>query len=88
MTTTAIVKERIYLELSYNFRGLAHYLNGREHGRLSRHGQEMFLRLLYLNLQSTGRGSHLSWFGPLKHQILPWSDTLPPTRPNLPSLPG
>jgi len=59
MTMTTLIKENISLGLAYSFRGSVHYHHGRKHGSVQADMVlEKELRVLYPNLQETGRDSH------------------------------
>jgi hypothetical protein len=49
MTTTALIKENIKVELAYSFGGLLHYYHGRKHDGMQ---AEKELRVLLLDLQA------------------------------------
>lgn len=87
MTLAILIKENIWLSLTYRFRGLIHYHHVRKHYDVG--GSvllERILRVLYLDWQATGREwpQGLAWAIETSKWHIDSNKTAPiPSRPNL-----
>ena len=80
------MKENIYLELVYSFRGPVHYHHGRKHGSIQADlvlGK--YLRVKCADSKADMKRLTLLHWVELEHRISTYlhSDTFPPTRPPL-----